>query len=264
MKTMRKLILFIGVVLLSVSTLVAQPKVVAHRGHWDVENGAHNSISSLYRAYETRVYGTEFDVWMTADGELVVFHDDKINGLPIAKTNYAELREQKISNGELLPTLDNFLIIAKNFPEMRLILEIKSNIAGEEYAKTLSEAVIEKVEAHNLAYRTDYIAFNLDICKHIAKIRPSANIAYLNGDVEPAELKEWGINGIDYSHSVMFKDLDMVKRAHDNGLSVNVWTVNDPSMMRKLIDAGVDYITTDKPVLLQQIIREFHNSKIKN
>lgn len=255
--------MFIGVVLFCVSALVAQPKVVAHRGHWDVENGAHNSISSLYRAYEARVYGTEFDVWMTADGELVVFHDDIINGMTIAKTNYADLREQKISNGEQLPTLDNFLIIAKNFPEMRLILEIKSNIAGEEYAKKVSEAIIQKVENHGLAYRTDYIAFSLDICKQIAKIRPSANVAYLNGNVEPVELKKFGINGIDYSHPVMFKDLEMVKRAHDNGLSVNVWTVNDPAMMRKLIEAGVDYITTDKPVLLQQIIREFHNSNIK-
>lgn len=246
-------------VLLSISFVTfSQPKIIAHRGHWDVANGAHNSLSSLYRAHEIGVYGTEFDVWMTVDGELVVFHDDKINGIPISTSNYSELRDQHISNGEILPTLDNFLVFAKNFPELRLILEIKSDIAGGDYAKRLVKAVVDKVEEHKLAHRTDYIAFSLDVCKELAKYRSNLNIAYLSGNESPVQLKEWGINGIDYHQNVFFENPSFMNESRNNKISTNVWTVNDPENMRKLIVMGVDYITTDKPILLRQIIKEYY------
>lgn len=255
---MKKHVLLIVVVILSTFSSFAQPKVIAHRGFWDIDNGAHNSLSSLYRSHEIRAYGVEFDVWMTNDGELVVFHDDKINGIPIATTDYHEIRDMHISNGEILPTLDNFLTLAKNFPELKLILEIKSNIVGEEYANKLAKAVVDKVESHKLDYRTDYIAFSLEVCKALAKYRTNLHIEYLSGNETPKQLKAWGINGIDYNQNVLFKNPNLIKDAHDNGVSVNVWTVNDPVNMRRLIGMGVDYITTDKPVLLQQIIKEYY------
>lgn len=255
---MKKNILLIVFVLLSIFSSFAQPKVIAHRGFWDIDNGAHNSLSSLYRTHEIGAYGVEFDVWMTGDGELVVFHDEYINGIHIATTSYNVIRDMHISNGEILPTLDNFLTFAKNFPELRLILEIKSNILGEEYAKKLAKAVVDKVESHKLDYRTDYIAFNLDVCKELAKYRANLHIEYLSGNESPKQLKEWGINGIDYNQNVLFKNPYLVKESHDSGLSVNVWTVNEPVNMRRLIGMGVDYITTDKPVLLQQVIKEYY------
>lgn len=254
---MKKYIILI-VVLLSTLSSFAQPKVIAHRGFWDIDNGAHNSLSSLYRSYEIGTYGVEFDVWMTGDGELVVFHDEDINGVNIATASYNEIRDMKISNGEILPTLDNFLTFAKNFPELKLILEIKSNISGDGYAKKLAKAVVDKVELHKLGYRTDYIAFSVDVCKALAKYRANLHIEYLSGNESPKQLKEWGINGIDYNQYVLFKNPDLVKDSHDNGLSVNVWTVNDPVNMRRLIGMGVDYITTDKPVLLQHVIKEYY------
>ena len=56
--------------LLTFCTLVclAQPKVVAHRGYWTTEGSAQNSIASLQKAAEIGCWGSEFDVWMTADG----------------------------------------------------------------------------------------------------------------------------------------------------------------------------------------------------
>jgi glycerophosphoryl diester phosphodiesterase len=49
---------------------------------------------------------------------------------------------------------------------------------------------------------------------------------------------------------------DSIKLAHELGLSVNVWTVNDPGRMRELIAMGVDGIITDYPDRLRQVLAE--------
>lgn len=53
-------------------------QVIAHRGYWKTEGSAQNSISSLKNTYRIGVYGSEFDVHITRDDEVVVFHDDDI------------------------------------------------------------------------------------------------------------------------------------------------------------------------------------------
>ena len=71
----------------------AQTQVIAHRGFWKTEGSAQNSITALKKAAEAKVYGSEFDVQLTADGIVVVNHDDTINGLTIADTKYAQLKD---------------------------------------------------------------------------------------------------------------------------------------------------------------------------
>ena len=53
-------------------TGTAQTKVIAHRGYWKCEGSAQNSIASLTKAAEAKVYGSEFDVQLTKDKEIVV------------------------------------------------------------------------------------------------------------------------------------------------------------------------------------------------
>ena len=66
-----------------------QVAIVAHRGYWACEAGgnSHNSIASLKAAQDLGVWGSEFDVNMTKDGELMVFHDDAVNGMKFAEHN---------------------------------------------------------------------------------------------------------------------------------------------------------------------------------
>ena len=84
--------------LLLLCVLVAAPvsakrktKVIAHRGYWKTEGSAQNSIRSLERANEIKVYGSEFDVHLTADNVPVVFHDSKIQGKHIQKIGRAHV-----------------------------------------------------------------------------------------------------------------------------------------------------------------------------
>ena len=230
----------------------AQTQVIAHRGFWKTEGSAQNSIAALEKAAEEKLYGSEFDVQVTLDGKLIVNHDVKFQGFVIAETPYKQLKKIRLNNGEKLPNLKKYLKKGKKL-DIQLILEIKSHKSKEVEDKMAAD-IVKMVKKMGLEKQVEYIAFSLNICEQLAKLTPESEIAYLNGDVTPAELKKKGINGIDYHYNVIEKHPEWVKEAHDLGMKVNVWTVNKEDMMKKLIDRKVDYITTDQPLEAKKLL----------
>ena len=230
----------------------AQTQVIAHRGFWKTEGSAQNSIAALEKAAEEKLYGSEFDVQVTLDGKLIVNHDAKFQGFVIAETPYKQLKKIRLNNGEKLPNLKKYLKKGKKL-DIQLILEIKSHKSKEVEDKMAAD-IVKMVKKMGLEKQVEYIAFSLNICEQLAKLTPESEIAYLNGDVTPAELKKKGINGIDYHYNVIEKHPEWVKEAHDLGMKVNVWTVNKEDMMKKLIDRKVDYITTDQPLETKKLL----------
>ena len=230
----------------------AQTQVIAHRGFWKTEGSAQNSIAALEKAAEAKVYGSEFDVLMTVDEKVIVNHDSSIEGMKIAETPYKKLKHIKLKNGEKLPTLKNYLKKGKKL-DIQLIIEIKS-LPTKAMEDKAVENIVKMVRKMKLEKQVEYIAFSLNVCEQLAKLTPESEIAYLNGDVAPAELKKKGINGIDYHYNVIEKHPEWVKDAHDLGMKVNVWTVNNEDMMKKLIDRKVDYITTDQPLEAKKLL----------
>ena len=230
----------------------AQTQVIAHRGFWKTEGSAQNSIAALEKATEEKLYGSEFDVQVTLDGKLIVNHDAKFQGFVIAETPYKQLKKIRLNNGEKLPNLKKYLKKGKKL-DIQLILEIKSHKSKEVEDKMAAD-IVKMVKKMGLEKQVEYIAFSLNVCEQLAKLTPESEIAYLNGDVTPAELKKKGINGIDYHYNVIEKHPEWVKEAHDLGMKVNVWTVNKEDMMKKLIDRKVDYITTDQPLETKKLL----------
>lgn len=233
----------------------AQTKVIAHRGYWDCEGSAQNSVAALVKASEAGVFGSEFDVSVTADGIPVVNHDDDIRGHVIETSVYASIKDLKLPNGETLPTLEQYLVKGKSLPDVQLILEIKPHKqeANEDRAV---KAIVELVKKHGLEKRVDYISFSMNICKELVKAAPGAPVYYLNGDVTPAELKRLGMAGLDYHYKVLQKHPEWIKEARALGLKTNSWTVNNTKTMQWLIDQNVDFITTDKPVELKRLLEQ--------
>lgn len=230
----------------------AQTQVIAHRGFWKTEGSAQNSITALEKAAEEKLYGSEFDVQVTLDGKLIVNHDAKFQGFVIAETPYKQLKKIRLNNGEKLPNLKKYLKKGKKL-DIQLILEIKSHKSKEVEDKIAAD-IVKMVKKMGLEKQVEYIAFSLNVCEQLAKLTPESEIAYLNGDIAPAELKKKGINGIDYHYNVIEKHPEWVKEAHDLGMKVNVWTVNKEDMMKKLIDRKVDYITTDQPLETKKLL----------
>jgi len=230
-----------------------QPRVIAHRGYWNTAGSAENSLASLIKAQELEVYGSEFDVWMTTDGVCVLNHDPTVNGIRIDAVTYEQLKDIKLSNGEKLPLLEDYLEQGKKAPSCKLILEIKTHSTTDKN-NAVAAAVVSKVQAAGMTAQVEYIAFDYNICRKLLELQPGATVAYLNGDRTPQSLKDVGIMGIDYTYSILFANTAWVTLSHQLGMTVNIWTVNAEADLIKAINLGVDYITTDNPVLAKQLI----------
>lgn len=225
----------------------AQTQVIAHRGFWKAEGSAQNSVAGLKKAAEAKVYGSEFDVQLTADGVVVVNHDDAIDGLVIGETAYDKLKDLKLKNGEKLPTLADYLEAGKKLPDVQLILEIKPHKTKAQEDQ-IAETTVKMVKEYGLEKQVEYISFSMNICEQLARLTPKSGIAYLKSDIAPKDVKAKGANGIDYHYKAFEKHPEWVKEAHELGMKVNVWTVNNEKDMKKMIDLNVDYITTDQPL----------------
>ena len=230
--------------------------VVAHRGAFKKNGFPENSIASLKEAIRLQCTGSEFDVRMSADDSLVINHDPHFNQLEIEKTSYTELASHKLSNGETIPTLRQYLVAGlQNNTETRLVLEIKPS-ATKERGKLIAEKVVALVRQLNAEPMIVYISFDYDILKKVVEINPKAATQYLNGDLSPEQLKADGITGADYHFSVFQKHPEWIENAKKNGIALNAWTVNEEADMKWLLQQKFDYITTNEPELLLSTVND--------
>jgi glycerophosphoryl diester phosphodiesterase len=230
-------------------------KVIAHRGAWKNTGAPENSIAALNHAVRLGCEGSEFDVRMSADSLPVINHDPSIQGVSIAKTRAEELLKLKLANGETLPTLEDYLKAGMMQNKTKLILEIKPSELGKENSIAASRKIVTLVEKLNAQAWVDYISFDYDVCKEVMKLAPYAKVAYLNGDKTPADLVSDNFFGLDYHYNVLQKNPSWVQDAKSNKLTINVWTVNEKSMMEELLEKNVDFITTNEPELLLSIVK---------
>lgn len=252
-------VMMIGISSLTLNAQQTKIKIAAHRGFWKnhAAKNAENSVKSLELAQANAFWGSEFDVHLTKDNVVVVFHDDDIDGKPIHSCNYDEIKNHTLSNGEKLPTLEDYLEQGTKSSKTMLVLEIKeqeSNLRTIVLTKKCMEILKEK-KLYDPS-RVMFISFNLAACKYVAKYAPQFTNQYLNGDIAPKHLKQLGINGLDYEFDVLDKNPNWIKQAHKYGMSVNVWTVNTKENLQRMIDLGVDCITTNEPLLLRSMLQE--------
>ena len=231
-------------------------KVVAHRGAWKNTGAPENSVAAFNHAVRLGCEGSEFDVHMSADSLPVVNHDASIQGTSIAKTSSAELLKIKLANGEPIPTLEGYVNAGKDQSRTKLILEIKSSELGKQGSIALTGKIIELVERMQAQAWTDYIAFDYDVCQEVLRLAPYAKVAYLNGDKSPKELADQHFFGLDYNQKVIDRNVEWIADAHARKLTINVWTVNDRDAMNRLLQQQVDFITTNEPEMLLEIVRK--------
>lgn len=249
--------LFLAAAIIFQSCSIKENAIVAHRGAWKKNNFPENSITSLRHAIDLKLPGSEFDVWRTADDSLVINHDAHYNKMLIEETTYADLIKFKLSNGEKLPTLREYISEGKkNNKHTLLVCEIKpSEISKERGQKTASMSVeiIKKLKADKI---TCYISFDYEILKQIRRIDSKASLQYLEGNKSPKEVKTDNINGVDYHYSVFKKHPEWIQEAKENNIILNAWTVNDPADMDWIIEHKFNYITTNEPELLNERLQK--------
>jgi len=256
------LTLFSSSVLMAQSSSI-QPQnkiaIAAHRGFWKTEAAgmAQNSIASLKAAQDNRFWGSECDVQLTSDDVILVNHDNTIQETSIWYNPYSVLKEKTLANGEHPSTLDQYLDQTNLSETTVLVLELKAQENADREI-LLVDKCLQTIKSHNL-YNTSriiFISFSINICKKLAKDAPNFMVQYLAGDMTPTQLHEFGIGGIDYEQHVLQKHPDYVSEAHGLGMEVNAWTVNKEADIRKMIDLGVDCITTNEPLLVREMLGE--------
>ena len=235
---------------------MADTQVVSHRGYWKADGSAQNSLTSYKKANALGCYGSEIDVWITTDGVVYVNHDRTFKGCRIETSTSAEAGKVILDNGEHMPTLKQYLDVVKK-GKSQLVIEVKTH--KDMWRQNLCiDKTLDLVKKAKLDKRVTYIAFSYAaVLRLIEKAPKGTEVYYLNGDKSPEELKQIGCAGPDYEQEVFkTKHPEWFDEFHRQGMKINVWTVDDEATMKYFIDKGVDYITTNEPVLLQSLLKK--------
>lgn len=231
--------------------------IIAHRGFWNCEEAgyARNSIAALRCAQDKHFWGSEFDVNMTSDSVLIVYHDSYIDDKRIEEYPYEEFKYVRLVNGEPIPTIDMYLEQARKHPQTMLVYELKPH-SSTVVEDLFVELTINKLKEYKMLKpsKVMFISFSYHICQRMAQLLPKFTVQYLGGDKEPEELVQDGISGLDYNYGVLLSRSELVSQAAQLGLSVNTWTVNDIEDMKRVVELKVSQVTSDFPLELRSLL----------
>ncbi len=223
--------------------------VIAHRGA-SVER-QQNTLEAFRLAVEMGADWIELDVRRSKDDVLIISHDAHLpDGRFIVDHNYDELPE-------FVPTLAEALDACEG---AKVNIEIKNEPDDPDYdvEHQISDATIGLALAFRDPSELLFTSFNLDTVKRIKSLNPDIVVGFVTGfDVLQIQmLLEAAVEAemdviVPYDGTV---DRRFVARAHDAGLPVYTWTVNDPNRMAELIEIGVDGIITDQPDLARAAV----------
>lgn len=240
-----------------------RPAVVAHRGA--SAHAPENTLAAFRLAASQGAHAVELDARLTADGQVVVFHDDTLNRTtngrgPLAALPLAALRDLDAGGwcdaayaGEKIPTLgDVFEMLG---PQMLINIELKERPARRE---RLVEAVCAEIRRHQRTATVLISSFDAAALRAFHKAMPEAAI----GRLALPGLAGWrarrGLPGHPAAVAVhpFHTDVDarLLERAHAADCCVLTYTVNHPEEMHRLFGLGVDGIFTDDPALARRVM----------
>jgi glycerophosphoryl diester phosphodiesterase len=238
------------------------PRVLAHRGLVTPDAAAHgvaeNSFAAVAEAHAAGVVYVESDCHLTADGVVVLFHDEdlaRVTGDPrlIADVPLRELETLMQDQGGLI-TLEQALA---SFPDVRFNLDVKAEAAAVPVGRSVA-AHGERVLVTSFSDRRRRAA--LEAAASTGRGIPPASSAgtativrvLLALLVRSERLVARALRGVDAlqipERRGRFRVLSprLIAAAHRHGVEVHVWTVNEPDDMRRLVAMGVDGIVTDR------------------
>src|SRR5690606_24193198 len=258
---MKKLVLFF-LIATNCFNLYAQfglNGVVAHRcGIYNDPALPENSIAALNKAMELEVYAAEIDVHLTADNIPIVFHDHEYDGLNVETSTYEQLKRIKLSNGEHIPTLDEFIKETLKDSRIKLWLDFKRSKISKARNVLLAKYAADVIKKNHAQHRMEVITPSFDAVVMMKLLEPSVKLYYIGTDKTPETLSLLGIEGVNIAYGRYNKGEYSIQEAHKYGLLIGSYVVDDPEEMRNQLRKGVQFITTNKPALLQEVLKEFN------
>ena len=264
---MKVFYLYLGL-LLVVHSAKAQPATVEKEFLFVAHRGAsylapENTLASIQLAWELGADAAECDVMLTADNQVILFHDKNTRKLTgksytIKDSSWDQLSKLTINpletnrseyKYEPIPLLEDIL---GTIPADRmLVIEIKT---GPEILSHLKRVI----DQHWIRGKIAFIAFDFATIIATKELYPQIPCYYLSAF--RADFKKHfdsivksKLEGVDLRHGIIDKSL--VKQCNASGLDVWCWTVNDPATARKMKKIGVTAVTTDRPAWLKENLK---------
>ena len=230
-------------------------KIIAHRGVSGLET--ENTNAAFVAAGNRSYYGIECDVHVTTDSKFPIIHDDntlRVSGvdMEVEKSTLDELKKIQLydrqSQGNIsdlersdyvIPVLKDYISICKKYNK-KAVLELKNAMTESDI-----KSIIEEIKQLGYFENVIFISFSRENMLTLRHLEPTANAQFLASFYDDS-LVEWLIeNKLDFDMFCGRVTKELVDKLHENNLEINCWTVDDPDDAKKLIDWGVDYITTD-------------------
>lgn len=222
-------------------------QIQAHRGA-SCER-PQNTMAAFVRAAELGADGIELDVHILPDRTIIVDHDGQIGNVSLYNYRRDSIRRE-------YPTIPYFTEVLEFLQTNDLFLNVEIKVSWEFYLEGIEDDVIQLLEQYGMRNRCIISSFRHDILAQIKKKYPAYAVGILYSETH-------GMDVIEYCQRYQFDalhpwlpcvDQDLVNRAHDAGLRVNVWTVDSEDELNLAQAYGVDGVITNDVATAKQIL----------
>ncbi|MBQ6932850.1 MAG: hypothetical protein IJN37_00540 [Clostridia bacterium] len=228
-------------------------KMVAHRGLSGIER--ENTNPAFVAAGNRSYWGIETDVHKTLDGQFIIIHDETTERVTDGRVNinieespYDAVRDLVLpdKDGSLnrqdirIPLLIDYIRICKKYEKIA-VLELKNPFADEDIAK-----IVDIIKGENYLENVTFISFDFNNCAVLRKMLPEQSIQWLTyKEIDEAAINNILEHKLDIDAHYKLLSRELIEKLHAKGVTVNCWTVDDKEMAEKLIEWGVDMITSN-------------------
>lgn len=267
------------------SSLEERPRNIAHRGA--SAQAPENTLEAFRLARDAGAGVIEMDLQMTRDGQVVVIHDETLDRTTdgsgaVDNKSLEELRgldaghaftpggvpdEGSDASGEHVyrdsgVRVPEFSEVLEEFPELRLNVEIKADSPGME------RAVLEEIQRAGAEDRVLVASHEGSVIRRFrevseGEIETAASVREVVRFYALSALRLEGLWRPPYDalqipvqrRGLTLASPRMIEAAHSRGVRVDVWTIDDPTEMRRLLDLGADAIITNRPAALREVLQ---------
>ncbi|MCH7643544.1 MAG: hypothetical protein IH974_01795 [Myxococcales bacterium] len=232
----------------------SQPLVIAHRGASGYR--PENTLSAFQLAVDQRADMIEIDLHLSRDDAIVVRHAGDLASLGLQRelraTDLAQIRSLDAGEGEKIPTLVE--VLDRFGSEIAFNLEIKSSSDGA--YPGLEAAALRAVEGRGLLASTLFSSFCDDILGRLRALSSEARLAVLVSARRPAgalgRARAVGAEAVNPWFGLA--NADWIDVAHAEGFAVYPYTVDEPTELRRCLEAEVDGLFTNYPDRLRELV----------
>ncbi len=222
--------------------------IMGHRGAAALE--PENTLLSIARAIEIGVDALEIDVRLSKDKEIVVIHDSSVdrttNGTgPVGSYTLEEIKKLDAGKGERIPTLQEVIDLIGN--KVRLVIELKE--------EGIEKRVVELIKKNGFEDNVYVISFWHEVVKAAKEMdkRIKTGILLVGCPVDACIATRAYADALVMKYN--FVNRKFVEIAHEEGLKVFIWNIDDEHLLGPYVDMGVDGIGSNDPRVLVEYFR---------